>query len=113
MPVTCEYCHSRADEDAKKCASCGAPLARREIDFRDCPHCRRRLLALGSPACNYCGKPLPEKYLKARDRIRQRINEATARGASEEELRALEEGDDSMSRALKSLFHLNVLTRRN
>jgi hypothetical protein len=115
MSPTCDYCHGVSPEGAAKCSNCGAPFgAKAPVDFRHCPYCKRRLLALGSPACNYCGKPLPENYLKARDAIRQRIDEATARGASPEELEALgEESDDAMRRALKSLFRLNDPSRRD
>ena len=33
------------------------------------------LLALGSPACNYCGRRLPEEYIKAREGDLQRLTE--------------------------------------
>ena len=114
MKDHCDYCHGLLGEGAEKCAGCGAPAGPREpADYRDCPHCKRRLLALGSPACNYCGKALPENYVRAREAIRQRIGEAEAGGMGEEELEALSrEGDDALSRALKSLFRLNDLTRR-
>jgi predicted amidophosphoribosyltransferase len=115
MHPTCDYCHNLSAEGAAKCSNCGAPFtAKGPIDFRHCPHCERRLLALGSPACNYCGKPLPENYLKAREAMWQRINEASARGATPEELEELErDGDDAMRRALRSLFRLNDLSRRD
>lgn len=113
MKDHCDYCHGVLREGAAKCAGCGAPAGPREpTDFRNCPHCKRRLLALGSPACNYCGKALPENYIKAREAIRQRIGEAGAGGLSEAESEALEKDDDAMSRALKSLFKLDDLTRR-
>lgn len=113
MSFTCEYCHGVMREGAAKCADCGAPAGPREpADYRDCPHCKRRLLALGSPACNYCGKALPENYVRAREAIRQRIGEAEAGGLSESELEALEKEDDALGRALKSLLKLDDLTRR-
>jgi RNA polymerase subunit RPABC4/transcription elongation factor Spt4 len=115
MDRACDYCHGAISSDATRCASCGAPAGPREApDFRNCPHCRRRLLALGSPACNYCGKALPENYIKAREAMWQRIEEASERGASPEELEEIERGgDDELRRALKSLFRLNHLTRRD
>ncbi|MFL6277132.1 MAG: hypothetical protein ACJ74G_18265 [Blastocatellia bacterium] len=33
------------------------------------------LLALGSPACNYCGRRLPEDYIKAREADLHRLTE--------------------------------------
>jgi hypothetical protein len=114
MSEVCQYCHGRLGEGATKCANCGAaPAPAEPPDFRYCPHCRRRLVALGSPACNYCGKALPENFLKAREAMWQRINDARAGRASEEELKELEDsGDDALRRALRSLFDLNDRTRR-
>jgi predicted amidophosphoribosyltransferase len=107
MPVTCEYCHGALGEGATKCANCGAAVGEREAaDYRFCPHCKRRLLALGSPACNYCGRALPEEYVRARESLLRRIGEAGK--ASPEELEELEKGsDDALRRALKSLFDLD------
>jgi len=114
MNQACDYCQRVSPEGAAACSNCGAPFAARVVDFRHCPHCERRLLALGSPACNYCGKALPENYLKAREAMWQRINEASRRGASREELEELErDGDDAMRRALRSLFRLDELSRRD
>jgi recombinational DNA repair protein (RecF pathway) len=112
MSLRCEYCHGALEEGAKKCANCGAAVGEREaVDFRFCPHCKRRLLALGSPACNYCGRALPEDYVRARELMWQRISEAGK--ASPEELEELKEGsDDALRRALKSLLDLDDLTRR-
>ena len=47
-------------------------------DFRWCPYCRRRLLALASPYCSYCGRRLPEDYIEARDADLKRIAEITS-----------------------------------
>ncbi|HJQ26668.1 MAG TPA: hypothetical protein VKA60_22315 [Blastocatellia bacterium] len=47
-------------------------------DYRHCPFCRRVLLALGSPACNYCGRRLPEEYIKARESDLHRLNDVDA-----------------------------------
>jgi hypothetical protein len=104
--LKCEYCHGLLEEGATKCASCGASAAAPEAtDYRFCPHCKRRLLALGSPACNYCGRALPEDFVKARDVMWQRINDAGK--ASPEELEELEkDSDDALRRALKSLLDL-------
>jgi hypothetical protein len=115
MPAICEYCRSAREESALKCPHCGAAAGPREApDFRFCPHCQRRLVALGSPACNYCGKALPEDFVKARAAMWQRINEASSGRADEEELKELENsGDDALRRALRSLFDLNERTRRS
>jgi DNA-directed RNA polymerase subunit RPC12/RpoP len=109
MTATCDYCHGALEEGATKCAACGAPQGAREAtDFRSCPHCRRRLLALGSPACNYCGRALPEEFLKAREAMWQRISDVSAGRAADQDLEELErEGDDDLRRALKSLFDLD------
>jgi predicted amidophosphoribosyltransferase len=108
MPSTCEYCNGAIEEGATKCANCGAAVGEREAtDFRFCPHCKRRLLALGSPACNYCGRALPTEFVRARERMWQRVNDVSAGHAGEDERDALEnEGDDAMRRALKALFDL-------
>ena len=108
MPPTCEYCQSALEKRATKCANCGASVGEREArDFRFCPHCKRRLLALGSPACNYCGRALPEDLVKAREQMWHRVNNVSAGRADEDEREALEnESDDAMRRALDALFGL-------
>ena len=76
--MTCEYCNSLIGEGEMKCENCGAPIARDGSalpDFRSCPFCHRKLLALGSPACNYCGRRLPDEYIKAREADLRRISE--------------------------------------
>lgn len=73
MAKACEYCQSVCDEDALKCINCGAPVGASAQDFRSCPYCRRKLISLASPACNYCGRRLPEKYIKAREADLRRI----------------------------------------
>lgn len=78
MNVTCEYCKSACESGAIKCRNCGAPLsgeAPATSDYRSCPYCRRKLLALGSPACNYCGRRLPDDYINAREADLRRIGE--------------------------------------
>ena len=112
MPMTCEYCHSVLEEGATKCANCGASLEEREAtDYRFCPFCKRRLVALGSPACNYCGRALPEDFVKAREALFQRVSDVSTGHASEEEIKELEkESDDAMRRALRSLLDLKDRT---
>ena len=109
MVVTCDYCHGALEEGAKKCANCGAAVGAGEpCDFRFCPYCKRRLLALGSPACNYCGRALPEEYMRARAALWQKVSDAGAGKATSEELEELEKGsDEALRRALKSLLDLN------
>ena len=115
MPVSCEYCRSACEDGAVKCPACGAPLSAsaEAPDFRFCPHCRRRLLALGSPACNYCERPLPEAYLRARGAALQRIREASAEHSAPKDLEELtRESDDTLRRALGALFKLDGMNRR-
>ena len=114
MSLTCEYCHRVREEGATKCASCGAAFGPKPAtDYRFCPHCARRLVALGSPACNYCGKALPEDYVRARESMRQRISDVSEGRAEPEDVEELgRDGDDSLRRALKSLFDLDDLSRR-
>ena len=111
--MTCDYCHSATAEGATRCESCGAPLDADAAppDYRACPFCRRRLLALGSPACNHCGRALPVSYVKAREAIRQRIDEASQGDAdSREELE--KDSDGGLKSALKTLFGLDDVARR-
>jgi hypothetical protein len=107
--MTCDYCQSLIEEGAAKCGNCGAAAGTREAtDFRFCPHCKRRLLALGSPACNYCGRALPEDYVRAREALWQKVSDARAGKATPEELEELERsGDDALKRALKALLDLD------
>jgi predicted amidophosphoribosyltransferase len=108
MPRSCDYCQGSLKDGATKCANCGAAVGEREAtDFRFCPHCERRLIALGSPACNYCGRALPEEFVRAREQMWQRVNDVSAGRATEDDKDALEnEGDDAMRRALKGLLGL-------
>jgi len=78
MTLTCDYCSGPIGEDEMKCGNCGAPFVRDDAalpDFRLCPFCRRRLLALASPACNYCGLRLPDAYIKAREGDLKRLTQ--------------------------------------
>ena len=109
MSRTCDYCQGAMEEGAAKCPNCGAAAVPREAtDFRFCPHCKRRLLALGSPACNYCGRALPDDYVRARDALWQKVSDAREGKATPEELEELEHGsDDALKRALEALFDLD------
>jgi DNA-directed RNA polymerase subunit RPC12/RpoP len=74
----CEYCKGNCEDGALKCLNCGAPTESDDLqvqDYRSCPYCSRKLLALASPACNYCGRRLPEEYIKARESDLNRIIE--------------------------------------
>ena len=87
--MTCEYCNSSMVEGEMKCANCGAPIVRDGSalpDFRSCPTCHRKLLALASPACNYCGRRLPDEYIEARESDLKRITEVGG-GEEKTELR--------------------------
>ena len=116
MSLTCEYCQSACAEDALKCQSCGASLSADRAtapDYRFCPFCQRRLLAMGSAACNYCGRNLPESYVRAREATLRRISEASSGSADADTLRELEEESDGpLRRALDSLFQLERKSNR-
>ncbi|HEX7313402.1 MAG TPA: hypothetical protein VF297_05750 [Pyrinomonadaceae bacterium] len=107
--MNCEYCQSLIEAGAAKCSNCGAATGAREApDFRYCPHCKRRLLALGSPACNYCGRALPADYVRARDALWQKLSDVRAGKATPEDLEELERtNDDALKRALKALLDLD------
>lgn len=94
MPLICDYCGSSIGEEGNKCGSCGAPVVRDQSalpDFRSCPFCRRRLLALASPACNYCGRRLPDEYIKAREADLKRVMEVREGGKENEAGRKVDE----------------------
>jgi predicted amidophosphoribosyltransferase len=112
MTLSCDYCHSVLEEGATRCANCGAAVGEREAtDFRFCPFCKRRLVALGSPACNYCGRALPEDFVKAREATWQRVNDVSEGHASDEQIKELEaESDEALKRALRSLLDLKNRT---
>lgn len=107
--MNCDYCQNVIEAGAAKCSNCGAAVGAREApDFRFCPHCKRRLLALGSPACNYCGCALPADYVRAREALWQKLDDAREGKATPEELEALERTtDDALKRALKALLDLD------
>ena len=83
MSLICSYCGGSLEGGASKCESCGAPAQNDGLavrDYRLCPYCRRRLLALASPSCNYCGRRLPEEYIEAREADLKRIAEISGGG---------------------------------
>jgi hypothetical protein len=65
-------------------------------DFRSCPYCRRKLLALASPCCSYCGRRLPEEYIEAREADLKRIAELRSG-----------DGDTGVNRKLGELIRHN------
>lgn len=85
MTAFCDYCRGACEAGAVKCKNCGAPLEEGSADFRFCPYCRKRLLALGSPACNYCGRRLPGSYVEAHLAARRRIDELEGARAESDE----------------------------
>lgn len=94
MSFKCEYCSGAIDEGETKCGNCGAPFVRSDAarpNFRICPFCSRRLLALGSPACNYCGRRLPDEYIKARESDLKRLAQAKEEEETSEVGRKLDE----------------------
>jgi hypothetical protein len=89
---TCLYCKSICEDGLLKCQNCGAPGISEEattFDARSCPYCRRKLLALASPACNYCGLKLPEHFIRKREEQLRRIgqmNDASRRGETKDKI---------------------------
>ena len=74
MTTLCHYCNSSRNTEDPKCQNCGAPSGPEPgINHRICPHCRRKLLTLGSPTCNYCGRALPLEYVRTREGILNRL----------------------------------------
>ncbi|HKV42235.1 MAG TPA: hypothetical protein VJX67_23735 [Blastocatellia bacterium] len=75
MNITCEYCHAGTEAGQTTCKNCGAPVPAFDstADLHICPYCARKLLALGSPSCSYCGKRLPEDFIKAREATLSRV----------------------------------------
>lgn len=112
--MTCEYCQTPCEEGATKCCSCGAPLAADTVapDFSVCPFCRRKLLALGSPACNYCGKRLPASYTKAREAALNRIAELEAQHTRGEDATPNAEDSDFVRRTLDVFLKADARLRR-
>jgi hypothetical protein len=94
MALTCDYCGSSIAEADRSCGNCGAPVARDQSglpDFRSCPFCHRRLLALASPACSYCGRRLPDEYIKAREADLKRVTEVREGAETNEADRKVDE----------------------
>jgi len=66
--------------------NCGAPLGvGASPDPHQCPYCNRRLLALGSPNCNYCGRRLPEEFIQANTADLHRVKEMSGSNKAVEE----------------------------
>ena len=90
MKYECSYCKTEFEGNGVNCPNCGAPVERIEpaTNFRLCPFCGRKLLALASPACSYCGRRLPEQFIKARTEDLHRIGEIGDLATSSKEGRA-------------------------
>ena len=81
-------------EGEMKCGNCGAPIVRDGSavpDFRSCPTCHRKLLALASPACNYCGRRLPDAYIEARESDLMRMTKVVEGEGTSEMRRKVDE----------------------
>jgi hypothetical protein len=81
-------------EGEMKCGNCGAPIVHDGSalpDFRSCPTCHRKLLALASPACNYCGRRLPDEYIEARESDLMRITKVVEGEGTSEMRRKVDE----------------------
>jgi len=114
MLLTCDYCGGSLGEAEKKCGNCGAPVVRDQSklpDFRSCPFCHRRLVALASPACNYCGRRLPDDYIRAREADLKRVTEVSetneVRRKVDELIRHTAQGHSSAS---LGVFDISSLT---
>jgi len=104
MTLTCDYCSGPIGEGEMKCGNCGAPFVPHDAalpDFRVCPFCRRKLLALGSPACNYCGHRLPDAFIKVREGDLNRLIHVKDGGEMSE-----------VSRKVNELFRENLRRKR-
>lgn len=112
--MTCEYCQSSFEVALIRCPNCGAPFSDDALapDFSVCPQCHRKLISLGSPACNYCGKRLPASYIKAREAALQRISEINARNANGEDLSPNENEHEIVKRALNALLGADSQLRK-
>ena len=116
MTVACEYCRSSSESGSGKCMNCGAPLGTgAAADPHQCPYCHRRLLALGSPNCNYCGRRLPEEFIKANtsdlNRVKQLSPNDKPPGGNIHIVDLMEKGgrEDKSSGPLSILFDLTDL----
>jgi hypothetical protein len=120
MNANCLYCKSFCENGALKCRNCGAPLIAEEepaIDVRACPYCRRKLLSLASPACNFCGLRLPTHFIKIREEHLRRItkmsdsgNQKVIKGKIDEVLRIAEKHDRTKNASLLELVDWVDLT---
>jgi hypothetical protein len=94
MTQSCEYCKGDLAQNALKCQNCGAPASQATApsrDYRLCPFCDRKLLALGSPACSYCGRRLPDEYIKEREAQLRRMSEVENHENSAEAAKKMDE----------------------
>ena len=115
MTSNCSYCGC-SFEGASKCESCGAPTqqdAAAGKDFRSCPYCARRLLALASPSCSYCGRRLPEDYIEAREADLKRIAAVSSGSDDPEANRKVGELIRHNAREGREESLLDILTARN
>jgi len=112
--MICEYCRSSFDEALTGCPHCGAPFSDDVIspDYSLCPQCGRKLLSLGSPACNRCGKRLPASYLKAREAVLHRITEINAHHAHGEDASPDADESDLVKHALNALLDADKQLRK-
>ena len=109
MMENCNYCDSRiGDSAAGQCAQCGAPVSLKPRDYTLCPYCRRKLLAMASIACNYCGKALPPDYIQTRQTVARTIADQSKPSADGGAglIAAAEAQDGSNSGLLSQLAHI-------
>lgn len=120
MNANCLYCKSLREDGALKCRNCGAPAIAEEeasLDVRACPYCRKKLLSLASPACNFCGLRLPAHFIKTREEHLRRItrvndsgNRTEVKGKIDEVLRIAVKHDKATEVSLLELVDWTELT---
>ena len=118
MSSRCEYCRSVHEGDALECRNCGAPATLEEApDYRFCPYCHRRLVSLGSPTCNLCGRPLPANYVRAREAHLRRVTDVSSNKAApnvhETDAMSFGEVDDASHSFLDGLLDATGIFRRD
>jgi hypothetical protein len=120
MNSICLYCKGLCEAGALKCKNCGAPTLSEDevtVDVRACPYCRRKLLALASPACNFCGLRLPDHFITRREAHLRRIMEVEdsshkqkIKNRIDEVLRIAERHDKSGKDSMLELVNWSELT---
>src|SRR5687768_7251228 len=82
-----------------------------------CPYCRRKLLALASPACSFCGLHLPDHFITKRGAHLRRImevddssNNIKIKNKIDEVLRIAEKHDKSKKDSMLELVNWSELT---